>query len=288
MKHSLMRIRRRAFRLVTAASRATFLGSSSLQFRLFGRAKFTDTQGLQYYLYPDDDLSLVFARKTLFDDQAIFPLLRQVISSDAIVVDVGANIGLVTLYAAKNAADGHIFAFEPEQVNLERLRRNIQLARCNNVTIVSSGVADFNGIATLNVFSNNRVLNSLGRPIIQTSTTTYIADTTQEVSMTTLDDFAYAHGISNIDLLKVDVEGAEPRVFAGCQRLLSERKIHYIIFEISQTPLHALGYTAHNTFDALEQHGYVIERILPGGITQTYDRQEDANVILANFLAIRP
>lgn len=288
MNPILPRIKRRALRQLGNAERTAFQEFTRLQFRVFGRAKFTDAYGLRYYLFPDDDLSLIYLRKTLFDDPNIFPLLERIISPNATVVDVGANVGLFTLFAAKRANLGHIYAFEPEMINFGRLRENITLARLKNVTVEQSALSNYIGTATLNVFSENRVLNSLGRPIIRTSEKVYESDETQEVPITTLDCFAETYGLSHIDLLKVDVEGAEPKVFAGCEQLLRNRKLKYIVFEISQTPLHALGYTAYDTFDTLEKHGYIIKRILTGGNTRVIDRREDANVILANFLAVRP
>lgn len=282
------RIKRRAIRQMIAIDRAAFLKFVRSQFRLFGRAIFKDKYGLRYYVYPDADLSMLYVRKTLFDDPSLFSLLEKIIAPDDIVVDVGANVGLLTLYASRVAYSGHVYAIEPEQINVERLHQNLKLARCKNVTTEATALSDYTGIATLNVFSENRVLNSLGRPIIQTTEKRYESDSTQEVPVTTLDSFVQTHGLSKIDLLKVDVEGAEPRVLAGCKQLLSDCKIRHIVFEISQTPLRALGYTAHDTFDGLERYGYRIKRILPDGSTHTYERQGDADVLLANFLAVRP
>jgi FkbM family methyltransferase len=286
MNSILFRMKRRIIGYTVIAKREGFVRSTHLQFHLFGRARFIDKFGLRYYLFPGYDLSLIHTRRTLFDDPNLYSLMEKFIAPSAIVVDVGANVGLFTLFAARCAASGHIYAFEPEKTNIEHLRQNLKFARCENATIEPYALSNYTGTAVLNVFSTNRVLNSFGRPIIQTSEKVYESDATQEVPVTTLDSFAETHNLSHIDLLKIDVEGAEPRVLAGCEQLLRHRKIKHIIFEISQTPLHALGYTAYDTFDILEKHGYIINRILPGGITLQYDPKEDSKVTLANFLAV--
>jgi methyltransferase FkbM-like protein len=81
-----------------------------------------------------------------------------------------------------------------------------------------------------------------------------------EVLAHTLDDFCDRQGIRHINFLKVDVEGFELSVFKGAERLLSERGIDYICFEISKDPLKGAGVESREVFEALEPHGYTAYR----------------------------
>ena len=53
----------------------------------------------------------------------------------------------------------------------------------------------------------------------------------------TLDDFCEAKGVGRVNFLKAEVEGFELAVFQGADRLLRERRLDYLCFEISKEPL---------------------------------------------------
>jgi hypothetical protein len=81
-----------------------------------------------------------------------------------------------------------------------------------------------------------------------------------EVPSWTLDEFCNTERIERINFLKVDVEGFELSVFRGAERLLRERRVDYICFEISQEPLRGAGVESGKVFEALETLGYLAYR----------------------------
>lgn len=119
------------------------------------------------------------------------------IPAGAIVVDVGANVGMFTLWALSCGAS-HVFAFEPEPANVRRLRT--ATANDHRVTIRTAAVADRSGHAELALSgSTDNTLVVDAFPDAPTVT----------VNCVTLDDIFNTTG--PVDVLKIDIEGGEYR-----------------------------------------------------------------------------
>lgn len=121
------------------------------------------------------------------------------IATDAIVVDAGANIGAFTVYAAGKATAGQVHAFEPAPRNIELLRRNIELNNLDNVTVHTEALAGKAGEATLYTDSHNKGGGTLYGD----------AKRSHRIRCITLADVFDRCNIERIDVLKVDIEGAE-------------------------------------------------------------------------------
>ncbi|MBI5630335.1 MAG: FkbM family methyltransferase [Elusimicrobia bacterium] len=130
------------------------------------------------------------------------------------VVDVGAHIGVFTLYAARQVGpSGRVVSVEPDPKNLELLKANIALNDCGNVQVLPAALSSRAGSGKLFVAdksSDNPAANTLhetpGRRAIM-------------VDVRTLDDTL--EGVPRIDHLKLDVEGAELAVLEGGERALA-------------------------------------------------------------------
>jgi FkbM family methyltransferase len=118
-------------------------------------------------------------------------------------VDVGANCGAFTLFAARQVGpSGRVVAVEPMPEMLHRLRFNIGLNGLSNVDVVPTAVGSEPGTATLFVDESRRGLSSMTKlegaaPI--------------EVPIVTLQSVLEKHGIERVDALKIDIEGYEDR-----------------------------------------------------------------------------
>lgn len=131
-----------------------------------------------------------------------------------VVYDVGANVGFMTMVAARLVGpEGAVVAFEPSRETGRQLLSQIELNGFKNVTLVRAAVSDRVGTAsfTTHEFSDMNRLAELG-------TTAGI----ETVPTTTLDAIALAHRPPN--MIKLDVEGAEILVLRGATRVFREHR----------------------------------------------------------------
>jgi FkbM family methyltransferase len=118
-------------------------------------------------------------------------------------LDIGANCGLFTLYAARAVGpNGRVIAVEPMPAMIERLQFNVKTNGFTNVAVVECAVGDTAGTATLHVQKFRRGSSSI-----------LPADTSfrLQVPMMTLLDLCRKLGVRNIDSMKIDIEGFEDR-----------------------------------------------------------------------------
>jgi FkbM family methyltransferase len=230
---------------------------------------FTDSRGLRYVLHPGENAGVYIAAggnyeiaETRFCEEHLCP--------GATVLDVGANIGLYALLCGRLAGPtGLVHAFEPEALNASRLRENIALNGLGNVQVFEVAAYSHPGTVELNVFAPSfNSWHSIGRPKLpDPRDATKVVDpvSTRTVTATTLDDHCAKHGLQTIDLLKIDVEGAELDVLAGAQALLAERVVRSLLFEVSLPQIEALGHEPGAVFELLAGAGYRCRRLLPDG-----------------------
>ncbi|HAF62450.1 MAG TPA: hypothetical protein DCK95_09000 [Anaerolineaceae bacterium] len=159
------------------------------------------------------------------------------------VYDIGANIGYISLMAAKQAGEtGHVIAFEPLPANCERLRKNIALNNLQTrITLQQSAVVDNPGRITFMVHRSGamgKAQGSLGRD------EQYIDRV--EVDAIGLDDFIFLKQNLRPDLIKMDIEGGEALAVAGMQRTLSEIRPVILIEIHSHQALERVWQALHN------------------------------------------
>lgn len=134
----------------------------------------------------------------------------QVESPPEVIVDAGANIGLATVYFANKFPDAKIIAIEPEKENFRILQMNVE--RYKNVVAINAAL--WNGNGRINLFDPG--LGSWGFATESAGATdTQPAVFSQAVESMTLDRLIANWSLKMIDILKVDIEGAEKEVFEG-------------------------------------------------------------------------
>jgi FkbM family methyltransferase len=138
------------------------------------------------------------------------------LTANSISLDCGANIGATALMMATRCPGGHIYAFEASPINAEYLRHNLELNDIKNVTIVAKPISH----RTEKVRFHESVFGA-GSHIVT-------GDRPQkgevvELDTVVLDDFV-ARDLkhSNIDFIKLDVEGYEPSALLGAQALIAK------------------------------------------------------------------
>lgn len=151
----------------------------------------------------------------------------QLLAPGDTVIDVGANIGCFTIYAAKRVGTlGKVIALEPDENSFRQLTRNLQLNSLSNVVPLRLAVGGHEG--TVSFHSSELALFSSTYASVNGVD---IGGTVQEVSMTTLNTIMNDHGVRRCDYLKLDCEGAEYEIIRTLSAEIGSR-IEQITMEI--------------------------------------------------------
>ena len=187
-----------------------------------------------------------------------------------IVFDVGANVGEMSLLFSRFVADGTVHAFEASAEVYSRLQTVCTLAGRRNVVLNHCVVFDRAGVVDLHVYQEHLGWNSLAARPLAKYGINVPAPIIERVQATTVDDYCQGHGIEHIDLLKIDVEGAEYQVLQGADRMLRAKQIRCLTFEFGPTTFD-MGNRPEAIAQYLAEQDYVVRNVIdsdpvfPGG-----------------------
>jgi FkbM family methyltransferase len=175
----------------------------------------------------------------------------------AVVFDIGANIGTMTLNFARLASEGRIFAFEPTHYAFEKLKQNISLnpELAQRIRAVQLFISDRSGpVHNIEAFSSWKIDGSAQNSHPLHGGMIRNAD---GVSACSLDDFCIENQTSRVDLIKIDTDGHELQVLKGADRTLGQFK-PLLIFEIGLYTLNERHIGFEQYFNYLKSFGYVL------------------------------
>ncbi len=170
-----------------------------------------------------------------------------------IVVDVGAYTGDYTIFASRKVGPtGRVIAIEPDPNNARRLRRNLR-GELDNVTVLEAAVWSAPGRMR---FKFAECGLQSGPVVCVDETIRGVEDT---VEVTTLDELIKGLKLPRVDVLKMDIEGAEIEVLKGCRATLMTESVYVCVAsyhvvdgkttsEAMEQQLRDLGYTAFTGF----------------------------------------
>lgn len=159
------------------------------------------------------------------------------------IVDVGANVGRVSMVLCSYFPKADVYCFEPCVESYQELVRNFSGAR--SVSCFKLALGKSIGEAILHTYTNN-LCNTMSSGLQED----WLVSTGSEVvGVTTLDYIANQCGVDKIDLLKVDVEGCELDVIYGAHELLINRKVTFIYAEVGFNEAQR-----HQYFSDLHEH----------------------------------
>ncbi|MFJ4524584.1 FkbM family methyltransferase [Streptomyces sp. NPDC088810] len=163
-------------------------------------------------------------------------------------IDVGANIGLFSLYMKQKYPAARIIAFEPAPENYQALRQNLELHQAGDVTVYPYAVGSEAREATFTYYPampgnstlhpEEKVLQKrlMGERLGEQAATDLFQASTITVTVDRLSRFLAEHhpDVTTIDLLKVDVEGAELEVLRGIDDA-DWAKVQNVLLEVNNT-----------------------------------------------------
>jgi len=155
-----------------------------------------------------------------------------------VCVDVGANVGSVTLDFKKHLPNSTVFAFEPVSSTFQQLQEATR--HLTNVHCCRVALSDRQGVQTIQAVPGS-VFNSLKSDIFSNERTAQ----TEEVKLVTLDQFACDRDITSFDIVKTDTEGYDLEVLKGAHSLLESGAIRAVYAEVT----FATGNVQNTLFD---------------------------------------
>jgi len=167
-------------------------------------------------------LSPLYERKTF---AAIFNEVNTLLSKKGkfIMIDVGAHVGKYTISIGKAFKPIMIISIEPHPINMEMLSKAVKANDLNNIICIKAACADTNGYTKLWV-SNKSDCHSLTKPLQSHKSI--------KVLKRSIDSLVSELNLTRVDLIKIDVEGAEYEVVKGAFKTI--KKYRPLIFaEIS-------------------------------------------------------
>jgi FkbM family methyltransferase len=150
--------------------------------------------------------------------------------------DIGANIGLYSIYAAKCKKNIKVYTFEPSTSNLRTLSRNISINKLQNkIFIIPFALSNFkNKILQLKEkqFTEGGALNAFGVNY-DFSGKNFSVENSYNTFGTSLDDLLKKGILKHPDYIKIDVDGIEDLILIGAKKMLSNNKVKSILIEIN-------------------------------------------------------
>ena len=126
---------------------------------------------------------------------------------EPVILDIGANIGAFSIYLCKEleAKDPTIYAIEPSGENFYYLKRNVSLNGFSSIRCFNIAIFDKNGAGYIDTNCDYDAFSVLDEKNKSTDC--------DEIDIVTLESFCEDNHVGQIDLMKIDIEGGEYRVF---------------------------------------------------------------------------
>jgi FkbM family methyltransferase len=258
-----------------------------------GKREYFDTKidhGVRIRLHFDSELP----RLIYVDDfeRTEREFLKAYLRPGDLFVDVGANIGLFSLIAARLVGpSGKVYAFEPTGRIFERLANNVRLNGFNEISCFRLALSDQIGQQSLFISEDGfDAWNSFAHPIAGQSFEH------ERVDCETWDHFALKHSVlGRVAMMKLDVEGWENRVLSGAKETLSREDAPLLQIEFTDAAAASAGSSCKDLYHILEDFGYRMfiydprrRKLIPDPLRESYPyvnliatkRPEEANLRL--------
>jgi FkbM family methyltransferase len=203
------------------------------------------------------------------------------------VLDVGANIGDWSIAALQYLPDATVHAFEIAPATSAKLIANAAGAG-DRLIVNACGLGDTTGQIMLYYTPESDTASSTVSLAMDIARPNHGVTRIEEmtVPITTGDAYMAEHGLTHIDFLKIDVEGAELSVLNGFAGAFARKAIDLVQFEYGQVNLRTRVFL-EDFCKFFTAHGFVVGKLLPQGVGFKSFELADEDFIGLNFIACR-
>ena len=197
----------------------------------------------------------------------------------SIIIDGGANIGSYSLLINQLGQISRVYSFEPVKSTFEKLKKNVALYK--NIIPIEKGLYKENCTKEINIFvsdTHSSLYDIQGLP--------YESSGKQSIELVSGDDFMKQNNISEIDFLKIDIEGAEFDAILGFEKNITNGTIKAIQFEYGYINISTKKLLV-DYYNYFESKGYVIGKIFPKIVEFRKYEFKYEDFIGPNFIAVK-
>lgn len=242
---------------------------------------FVDTP-TQFVVCVDDNAEDRLSKSILNKEEGVFSeakFLYSISPAGAALLDIGANVGLFSLFFAANHRP--VWAIEAAPTNVALLRESSAINGFQNLHVHNVAVSDREGELEFvedGPFGsvNNAVMLKASRQVITT------------VPSVAIDGWSEAESMPNNLIVKIDIEGHEVHAIRGMHKFLKARDLPRLFIESNS---YCLGFFSHSPVDLareLETIGYSIYRYESENTMRPWSSEEFQAILVQNLIAIGP
>lgn len=175
------------------------------------------------------------------------------------VIDIGANIGIFTvLFGQKVGETGKVISFEPNPENYIALTKNVKLNKLKNIVMERMAISNNNGLVKMGLNKNNAL-----HSFIYSS-----GENTFDAYSIKLDDYLKKNCFFPIDLIKIDIEGAEMLALEGMSETLQNNLDIILLIEVHKKELLKIGSSVQRLFQFLKKRDFHVLNLYNNGKTE--------------------
>jgi len=200
------------------------------------------TNGIKLKLHPSAITMELFRKKYSIDYDKF--IIDRFVCENSICIDVGANIGHLSILMAKKAKNGIVIAIEPQFRIFKFMIENICINNVNNIFPLNAAIDEIKGVKKFYSLANADDQSSF---VINMHKHSNFKE--EKVFAIRLDDLLQAFSFSKVDFLKIDVEGAELFVLKSLGEFI--KNVKYIWFEFIEENYKKFNYTKKEIFEFL-------------------------------------
>ena len=250
-----------------------------LRWELFRKPPYYfDYYGYKVYYRPNDGLVYHIGSLGSFEKDVI-TCCQKLISRNSVVIDVGANIGLITIPLVRKIPGSVFHCFEPSTYPYEYFKLTIKKNKLSKRVILNKNGL-YNKSGKLKFFLHH-FKDASGDGIKDTLRAGEAKPTL--IKVTTLDKYVDNQKIKRVDLIKADVEGSEIFVFKGALKTIRKFRPS-IVFEAWPKNLEAYNLNVISLYDFFKSINYSVYRLNRKLLTKELFLKE--NQIQGNYLAL--
>ena len=195
---------------------------------------------------------------TNFVERNVIEKFIDELSTSDIVWDVGANIGIYSIFSANIVAPkGIVYAFEPEKKSFSLLKKNVESNKIENVITLPIALGDTNGKSILYPSDTP----NFGAHSFVQRTDYRLKRKGYSVQVCKADSLVEDGTLEIPNVIKIDVEGAETLVIKGMRKTLENKKVRILICEVHTNLLTLFGGSQDYIESTLRGLGFSIETL---------------------------